>query len=57
LVPSDFWLFGCIKTSLAGRVFNCADELLEVVIEFLSEIQPSELQFIFHHWIERVKWA
>jgi hypothetical protein len=53
--PSDFWLFGHIKTSLAGRVFNDVDELLDAVIELSNEIQPSELQFVFHHWIERVK--
>jgi hypothetical protein len=34
LAPSDFWLFGHMKISLAGPVFNDVDELLEVVIEF-----------------------
>jgi hypothetical protein len=52
---SDFWLFDSIRTSFAARVFNDADELLGTVIEFLNEIRPSELQLIFHHWIERVK--
>jgi hypothetical protein len=33
LASSDFWLFGHIKTSFAGNVFNDIDELLEVVIE------------------------
>jgi hypothetical protein len=53
--PFDFWLFGHIKTSLADRVFDDVDELLEAVIEFLSEIQPSELRLVFDHWIERAK--
>jgi hypothetical protein len=44
---SDFWLFDHIKTSLACREFNHADELLEAVIQFLNEIQPSELQLVF----------
>jgi hypothetical protein len=57
LAPSDFWLFGHIKTSLVGRVFNDADELLEAVIEFVNEIQPSESQLVSHQWIERVKWV
>jgi histone-lysine N-methyltransferase SETMAR len=57
LAPSDFWLFRHIKIFRAGRVFNDADELLEAVIEFLNEIQPSELQVVFHHSIERVKWV
>jgi hypothetical protein len=57
LAPSDFWLFGHVKRFLVCRVFNDADELLEAVIEFLNEIQPSELRLVFHHWIERVKWV
>jgi hypothetical protein len=57
LVSSDIWLFGHIKTSIAGRVFNGPDELFEAVIELLTEIQPAELQLVFHYWIERVKWA
>jgi transposase len=52
LVLSEFWLFGHIKTSLAGYVFNNADELLEAVFAFLNQIHPYELQLIFHHWIE-----
>jgi hypothetical protein len=52
-----FWLFVSIKTSLGSRVFSDADELLAAVIESLNEIQPSELQLVFHHWIERVKWV
>jgi hypothetical protein len=50
-------ILGHIKASLADRVFNDADELLEAIIEFFNEIQSSELQLVFHHWIERVKWV
>jgi hypothetical protein len=42
-----FWLFGHIKTSLAGRAFNDIHALLEPVIEIWNEIQPSELHFVF----------
>jgi hypothetical protein len=56
LAPSDFWLFGHIKTSLAGHVFDDVDELLEAIIEFLNEIRSSELQLGLRHWIKRVKW-
>jgi hypothetical protein len=34
LVPSDFWLFGHIKTSLVDLALSDVDELLEAVIEF-----------------------
>jgi hypothetical protein len=47
LTPSDFWLFGHIKTSLAGPVFNDANQLLEAVTELLNVKQPSELQLVF----------
>jgi hypothetical protein len=39
---SDFWLFGQIKTSLADRVLNDMDDILESVIEFSNKIQPSK---------------
>jgi hypothetical protein len=55
LAPSDFWLSSRIKTSLTSRVFNDVGELLRAVTEFVDQIQASELQFVFHHWIERVK--
>jgi hypothetical protein len=49
LAPADFWLCGHIKTSLADRVFNDGDELLEPVTEFLNEIQPSEMRLVWCH--------
>jgi hypothetical protein len=57
LALSDFWLFGHVKTSLAGRVFNDTDEFVESVIQLLNENQHSELQLVSQHWIERVKWV
>jgi hypothetical protein len=47
LAPSNFWFFGYVKTSLTSRVFNDVGELLEVAIEFLNEIRPSELPLFF----------
>jgi hypothetical protein len=47
LPQSDFWLFGHINISLAGRVFNDIDELLDAVIGFLNETQSSELHLVF----------
>jgi hypothetical protein len=55
--PDNFWLFCHIKTSLAGRIVNDVAELPNAIIEFLNEIQPSELQLVFHDWMERVKWV
>jgi hypothetical protein len=53
--PSGFWLFDRITTSFASRAFNDVSDLLEAIIEFLNTIQPSEVQIVFRHWIERVK--
>jgi hypothetical protein len=52
LAPSDFWLFGLIKTSLPGRAIHDVDKLLEAVTEFVNEIQPSELQLTLHQSIK-----
>jgi histone-lysine N-methyltransferase SETMAR len=57
LAPSDFWLFGHLKTSLAGRMFDEPGELLDGIRSFLEEVRPSELQIVFSHWIERVRWV
>jgi hypothetical protein len=48
LASSDFWLFGHIRTYLAGCVFNDVDDLLDAIIEFSNEIQVSELQLVLH---------
>jgi hypothetical protein len=40
-----------------GRVFNDIDGFCEAIIELLNETQPSELQAVFRHWIERMKWV
>jgi hypothetical protein len=48
--------FSVISRHFADREFNDVDEHLGAVVKFLNEVQPSELQHVFHHWTERVKW-
>jgi histone-lysine N-methyltransferase SETMAR len=55
LAPSDFWLFGHLKTSLVSQTFESPEDLLEVIVAFLDEIQSSELQIVFGHWVGRIK--
>jgi hypothetical protein len=57
LALSDFWIFGHIKNSLVGQTFDGPEDLLEDIIAFLGEIQASELQIVFGHWVSRVKWV
>jgi hypothetical protein len=57
LAPSDFWLFGYMKAAMAGRQFPGREDLLTGIQEFLNGIQRSELELVFHHWIECVQWV
>jgi hypothetical protein len=49
LAPSDFWLFGHVKTSLVGQTFNEPEQLVEAITGFLNEIQPLERVAVFSH--------
>jgi hypothetical protein len=50
LAPSDFWLFGHLKTSLVGQTFDEPEQLLEAITGFLNEIQSPEVVTVFSHW-------
>jgi hypothetical protein len=45
-----------MKATLAGQQFPGLDDLFTGLQAFLSEIQRSALELVFHHWIERVQW-
>jgi histone-lysine N-methyltransferase SETMAR len=55
LVPSDFWLFGRIKTALTGAKFDEPEQLLNAITEFLNTISVEELRAAFDEWAERVR--
>jgi hypothetical protein len=57
LAPSDFWLFGHVKTSLVGKTLDAPEDLLGAVTEFSEEIQPSRREIAFSHWIGSVRWV
>jgi hypothetical protein len=57
IAPSDFWLFDHVKNSLAGRTFDGPEQPLGAITQFWDEIQPSELEVVFSHWVERVRWV
>jgi histone-lysine N-methyltransferase SETMAR len=40
LAPSDFWLFDHLKNSLAGRMFDDPEELLDGITSFLEGFSP-----------------
>jgi hypothetical protein len=55
LAPSDFFLFGPVKTSLRRMVFESAEELLEAVMTILRGIPIETLSATFHQWMDRLQ--
>jgi hypothetical protein len=46
-----------MKIALQESKFGEPEQLLEQIHDFLNEVQSSELIFVFHRWIERMRWA
>jgi hypothetical protein len=53
--PSNPFLFGHVKEILQGTEFQTAEELLEAVVQMLSEIPLETLMATFHQWMERLQ--
>jgi histone-lysine N-methyltransferase SETMAR len=54
LAPTDFYLFGTVKTALLGSAFSNEDELLQGITEVLSNIPPEQLEAAFENWLVRL---
>jgi hypothetical protein len=54
LAPSDFYLFGKIKTALMGAVFASEQELLDGVLGVIHTISREELESVFEDWLSRL---
>jgi hypothetical protein len=50
--PSDFFLFGHVKQSLAGMTFASRDELFEAILSVVMK----NLHQVFDHWLEWLDW-
>jgi hypothetical protein len=57
LAQSNFWLFGHMKAAFGAQQFGRPDDLLSCIQTFLEQIPRSELELVFHHWIERARWV
>jgi histone-lysine N-methyltransferase SETMAR len=57
LAPSDFCLFGPMKTALADAKFDEPEQLLDAITEFLDTISVEELRAVFDECAERVRWV
>jgi hypothetical protein len=53
LAPSDFYLFGALKSRMKGPEFNDGDEILEWIIDEMQQISSDEFRRVFDHWRER----
>ena len=50
LAPSDFFLFGFIKSKLLGAKFDTVEDLKEAIEGILEDISPELLNRVFLEW-------
>jgi hypothetical protein len=55
IMPSDFFLFGWLKTQLERREYNGKDELYEGADEVLTSLSVEMIEKIFVNWTLRVQ--
>jgi hypothetical protein len=54
LTPSDFYLFGKVKTALMGAVFDDENQLFQAVMTVLEAISREEFERVFEEWLARL---
>ncbi|GFR84513.1 transposase [Elysia marginata] len=55
LASCDFWLFPILKVKLAGRKFDCIQDLAKAVNSELRTIPEEEYQGMFRKWQIKLK--
>jgi hypothetical protein len=55
LAPSDFYLFGKLKTTLMRSVFENEQRLLDGIMKVLDRITRDELESVFEEWAARLE--
>lgn len=53
--PSDFYLFGKLKNSMNGYVFENEHDLYDYITNYLKNINHDELMSVFDEWIHRLE--
>jgi hypothetical protein len=46
-----------VKGELAGQQLTGPADLFGATHAFLDEIQKSELEHVFRHWVEHIRWV
>jgi hypothetical protein len=57
LAPSDFFLFGHIKSCLQEIAFLSREDLPAAIYEIVGAILQPTLEDVFRHWMERLEWV
>jgi transposase len=55
LAPSDFFLFGYLKTKIIGLKFNSSEALLYWIKDEFQRIPSEVLEGVFESWIIRIQ--
>ena len=55
LAPSDFYLFGALKSRIQGIEFESSDEIKEWIEDEFEKIPPEELRRVFSLWAMRLR--
>jgi hypothetical protein len=55
LAPSDFFLFGHVKRVLPGAELQSSNELLDAVVQIVTDIPPEIVITTFHQWLDRLQ--
>ena len=57
LAPSDFFLFGYVKSQLKGASFKTREQLQSKIIQILNAIPSKMIRSVFEEWINRCQWV
>jgi len=57
IAPSDFFLFGYIKSQLKGQSFHDTDSLLAWINTVTRNISKEDLRAVFSSWMTRLQWV
>jgi hypothetical protein len=57
LAPSDFFLFGTLKTELQNYEIHNREHLILAIRAIFDEIPKETLNSVYASWIKRLKWV
>jgi hypothetical protein len=55
--PSDFFLFGTVKTELQNYEIHSKEDLILTIMAICDGISKETLNFVYVSWIKSLKWV